>query len=114
MSISEDLANAEGIKTFLLHIIFMLLMTVIVAFSIRIIGILLITSMLIIPAAAARQISATPILMAIFSSIIGMLSVILGIFSSIELDTPSGPTIVCASVILFILTIILSSFKKIK
>lgn len=110
MTISDDIAKAEGLKTLYLKILLTFLMTLVVALSIRIFGILLITSMLIIPAASARQISKSPSSMALFSVIFGIISVVIGILLSIYLDSPSGPTIVAFAVIIFT---ILSIIKKI-
>ena len=78
MTIHEDLAKAEGVNTFRAQLILMFLMTIVVAFSVRIVGILLITSMLIIPAATARQLARTPESMAVIASLIGVLAVVLG------------------------------------
>lgn len=101
MTIHEDLARAENVRTFFTHLLLMLLMTIVVAVSIRTVGILLITSMLIIPAATARQLVRSPEAMAFTASLIGIAAVLIGIFGSIELDTPSGPSIVVATAALF-------------
>lgn len=103
MTIHEDLARAEGVNTFRTQLILMFLMTIVVAFSVRIVGILLITSMLIIPAATARQLAKTPESMAIIASLLGVLAVLLGIFGSMQFDTPSGPSIVTAASLLFVI-----------
>ena len=58
--------------------------------------------MLIIPAATARQLVRSPELMALTASFLGAISVFAGIFASIKLDTPSGPSIVAASALLFV------------
>jgi zinc transport system permease protein len=107
-TIHEDMAKAEGIRTFYNKLLLMFLMTIVVAISIRIVGILLITSMLIIPAATARQLSRSPEVMACIAAIIGALAVIGGIYGSIHFDTPSGPTIVTASAFMFALLFPLS------
>lgn len=101
MTINEDLAKAEGVKTFWANFLLMLLMTIVVAVSIRFVGILLITSMLIIPAATARRFSRSPESMAVISSLLGILAVIVGISGSLEFDTPSGPSIVTAAALMF-------------
>ena len=63
------------------------------------VGLLLITGMLIIPAAMARNISDSPQKMVLFSIIGGLLSVILGLFSSLEFNTSSGPSIIVAALV---------------
>ena len=109
MTIDEKLAKAEGINIVFYQLLIMLLMTVVVAVSFKIVGLLLITSLLIIPAAAARQLANSPEKMAIISSLLAVLSVAIGVYSSLYLDTPSGPSIVVASTIIFI-TISIFSF----
>ncbi len=106
MSIHPDLARVEGVNVTLLRLYFMLLMAFFVAFSIKIVGILLVTSLLIIPAATARLFSRTPEQMVILSAIIGVISVIAGISASLLWDTPSGPSIVVAALSMFFVTVI--------
>jgi len=65
---------------------------------------LLIISMLIIPAAVARRFASTPEQMAIYSSVIGMVAVGIGLFSSLQWDTPAGPTIVVVATLLFFMS----------
>ena len=113
MTIDEKLARAEGINVVVNQLLIMLLMTIVVAVSFKIVGLLLITSLLIIPAATARQLARSPELMAIISSILAVIAVILGIYSSLILDTPSGPSIVVASTLIFItIYIFYFLFKK--
>ena len=81
----------------------------IIAISIKMIGVLLITGLLIIPSAMSRNFSASPIQMMFFSIIGGILSVVIGLFCSLELNTPSGPSIIVASLMLFIISLF---FKK--
>ena len=81
-------------------------MAAIIAISIKMVGLLLITGMLIIPAAMSRNISDSPQKMVLFSIIGGLLSVIIGLFSSLEFNTPSGPSIIAASLVLFILSLL--------
>ena len=78
----------------------------IIAISIKMVGLLLITGMLIIPAAMARNISTSPQTMVIYSIIGGLLSVSLGLFTSLEFNTSSGPSIIAASLFLFILSLL--------
>ena len=86
--------------------IFTILMAAIIAISIKIVGLLLITGMLIIPAALARNISNNPIQMAFLSTIGGLLSILIGLFSSLEFNTASGPSIITAALLLFLISLI--------
>ena len=104
VTVSRELAEAEGIRAQTVEIMFLLLIAAVIAIAIKIVGVLLITSLLIIPAAAARRISITPGQMMIVSSVVGVVSVILGLLGSLNLDTPSGPSIVVAAVVCFLLS----------
>jgi len=103
-TVSRELAEAEGLNPRRAEIIFMLLIAAVIAVAIKIVGVLLITSLLIIPAATARRISLTPGQMMVASSIVGVFAVVLGLTGSLNLDTPSGPSIVVASVGLFLIS----------
>ena len=109
-TINYDLAKAEGMKPDRYNAIFTILMAAIIAISIKIVGLLLITGMLIIPAALARNISNNPIQMVFLSTIGGLLSILIGLFSSLEFNTASGPSIITAALILFCFSLI--KFKK--
>ena len=78
----------------------------IIAISIKIVGLLLITGMLIIPAATARNISSNPLQMIKISILGGLISVFIGLFSSLKFNTASGPSIITAALILFCLSLL--------
>ena len=101
-TINEDLARAENINTLRLRLLLMFLMAIVVAVSIRVVGIFLITSLLIIPAAAARQITQTPETMALAAALLGVVSVFFGIGASVEFDIPAAPAIVAVATLLFV------------
>jgi len=105
-TVNYELAEAEGLNPDRAKAVFTILMAAIIAISIKMVGLLLITGMLIIPAAMARNISDTPQKMVLFSIIGGLLSVIIGLFSSLEFNTASGPSIITASLILFVLSLL--------
>lgn len=101
MTIHADLAAAEGVNLDRTRLLFMLMIALIIAVSMKIIGVLLITSLLIIPAAAARQFVRTPEQMAVVAAVIGCASVFGGLWSSLRWDTPSGPSIVVVAALIF-------------
>ena len=105
-TVNYELAEAEGMKPERVNAIFTILMAAIIAISIKMVGLLLITGMLIIPAAMARNISNNPKQMVLFSIIGGLLSVVMGLFGSLQINSPSGPSIITAGLILFILSLI--------
>ena len=102
MTIHEELAKVEGLQVDKLRLILMLLFSIVIAVAMKIVGVLLITAMLIIPAATARRISNTPEMMALNASVLGMLSVGLGLTLSYYTDTPAGPSVVVSAFVLFI------------
>jgi zinc transport system permease protein len=106
VTVSADLANSEGVNGALANLIFMLLLAVIVAISMKITGVLLITAMLIIPAATARRFASGPEQMAVIAALCGVAAVLAGLFGSLEFDTPSGPSIVVAALALFVLSLL--------
>ena len=91
----------------------MLLMSLSVALLMRITGALLMTSLLIIPAATARQLARSPKQMMVYAVLISILAIICGIFISSIFDTPTTPTIVCASVTIFMILLPFQIHKKI-
>ncbi len=105
--VHEELAAVEGVPVAWVRLLFMLMVALVIAVAMKIVGILLITSMLIIPAATARSFARTPEQMAIFASLIGGMAVALGLYMSWEWDTPSGPSVVVAATGLFIITFII-------
>ncbi len=100
----EELARAEGVPTFAVRLVFMLLIAFVIAIAMKLIGILLITSMLIIPAAAARRFSRTPEQMAGLAILAGVSSVGIGLWASMQWNLPAGPSVVVAAAALFLLS----------
>ena len=104
-TVNYEIAEAEGMKPERVNTIFTILLAALIAISIKMVGLLLITGMLIIPAAMARNLSNNPKQMVILSVIGGLLSVFIGLYASFEINTASGPTIVTVALILFILSL---------
>ena len=108
ITIDEELAQVEGIRFKTVRIAFMLIIALEIAVAMKVVGVLLITALLIIPAATARIFSKTPEQMAFLASLVGCLAVILGLASSWYIDTPAGPSIVLSAGLLFLISL----FKK--
>ena len=113
-TVNYDLAAAEGMKPDRSNIIFTLLLAGVIAISIKMIGVLLITGLLLIPPAMSRNVSNNPKQMLVFSIIGGILSVIIGLFCSLEFNTASGPTIISVALALFILSLLFTLNKVTK
>ena len=109
-TVNYELAEAEGMKPERVKAIFTILLAALIAISIKMVGLLLITGMLIIPAAMARNLSENPKQMVILSIVGGLLSVCIGLYASFEINTSSGPSIISIALLLFILS--LTKIKK--
>ena len=101
-TLNSDLATAAGFDPRRERLILTLALAILVAVAIKVIGALLITAMLIIPAAAARPFSRTPEAMAGVAATIGVLSVLGGLGVSVQWDTPTGPSIVAFASVVFV------------
>jgi len=108
MTLSEDLARAEGVDTLRLHYIIMGLMTLIVALAMKIAGVLFITSLLIIPAATARQLSRTPQQMARLAVLFALIAVSGGFGLTQQADIPLGASIAGCLSLLFVLSLFIA------
>jgi len=102
IAIDEDLAKVEAYPVAKLQLLLMLLIAMVVALSMKLVGILLITALLIIPAATARRITSSPEAMAVVAAVLGAVSVLLGLLLSALFDLPAGPAIVLTAALGFL------------
>lgn len=103
-SLNEELAMAAGIDPKVERLVLSLALAVLVALSIRVVGSLLISAMLIVPAAAARGLSRSPERMVGNATLIAALAVMGGLWASLHLDTPAGPSIIAAAAAIFMVS----------
>lgn len=101
LTLNRELAFAEGVPVQRVERQFILLLSLVIALSIKLVGVLLITSLLILPPAAARHLSRTPEQMLTGSIVIALISVLGGLTLSWQLDWPTGPAIVVVATVLF-------------
>ena len=111
-TVAPDVAAAEGLHPQRARLAFMLMLAAVIAIAMKIVGILLITALLIIPAAAARRFAATPETMALMAAGIGALAVVTGLAAAVQADTPAGPTIVVAALSLFLAGLLLPGRRE--
>jgi len=104
-AVSGELAQAEGVAVGAVQAGFLMKVALEETHGMKIVGILLIVSLLIIPAAAARQLARSPEQMALLAALAGALAVALGLAASLAWDTPAGPSIVVAAALLFFLSL---------
>jgi zinc transport system permease protein len=102
LTLNEELATAEGLNKVFYELLFMFLIALAVSVSVRIVGVLLITSLLIMPPAIARSFSKSPLIMIISSVAVSVITVLLGLYASIEFDVATGPAIVITLGIFFV------------
>ncbi|MFC1664536.1 metal ABC transporter permease [Pseudomonadota bacterium] len=115
VTVDEDLARADGVAVDAIQFIFVLLISMVIAVAMQIVGIMLIVSMFIIPAATSRRLTHSPETMAIVAAVVGIVSVLTGISASFQWDTPAGPSIVIAASLLFCLSVVVPlSLRRIK
>ena len=101
LTVHEDLARVEGVPVTLVELLFMVLMAVLIAGAMKVVGVLLTTALLIVPAAAARPFARTPEVMAAAGAAAGAAAVAAGLAGAVALDVPAGPAIVVAALVLF-------------
>jgi zinc transport system permease protein len=101
-TLSLDLSAAAGDRPVRERLALTLALAVLVAVALKVVGALLITAMLIIPAAAARALTRSPEAMAAVASLIGAGAALAGLQASYRWDSPTGPTIVVVAVAAFL------------
>lgn len=108
ISVNEELARVDGIAVEKIRFVFMILLAMVIAVALKVVGILLITALLIIPAATARIFSKSPRQMVLLSVLMAIVAVVLGLYSSLRWDFPTGPAIVVSASCLFFVSRIFS------
>ena len=111
-TLNEELAFAEGSHPGRYRLLLGLLLALLIALAMKIVGALLITAMLIIPAAAARPLARTPEGMAGLAAVVGVVAVVIGLRASLAFDTPTGPSIVVATMFGFLATNALGRHRR--
>lgn len=107
ITINQDIARAEGISIKFYNTIFIVLLTTFIMISVKALGALLLTALLIIPSISARLISNTPYKMSVYTGLICFISSNIGMYTSFLFDTTTGATIVIISSIVFIVIYII-------
>lgn len=105
LSAQEDLAHVCGVPVRRLNYFFVGILTLTVSASIRLLGVMLVTALIVIPAAAARNVSRNLRQQILFSLIVGVISGVGGVVLSYRFDLPAGPTVVITAIALFVATL---------
>jgi ABC-type Mn2+/Zn2+ transport system permease subunit len=104
--ISEELAVSKGIDVSKINLLYLLLVSVIVAVGIKIVGTLLVGFLVIVPAAAAKNLSSDLFKYAVLSAVFGAVSAFAGILTSSFLNLPTGPLVVISGVVIFVASVL--------
>ncbi len=111
ITVNQDLAAVEGVPVNRTRLLLIITLSMVIAIGMTIVGILLVVSMVVIPATAARRLARTPGQMIIIAIVIGCFAVISGLYSSLTLDIPAGPAIVVGAGLIFFLVHLMPSKK---
>lgn len=111
-TLNPEIARASGLNPYREQFYINIVLAALVAVAIKVVGALLVTAMLIIPAAGARPISKSPEGMAAAAVLIASGSVLIGLWMSNLVNSPAGPTIVVAAAALFSLSMLLSAARN--
>lgn len=111
-TLNPDFAQASGVDPRKERFYLTIALAVVVAVAIEVVGALLITALLVIPAAAARPLGDSPERMAFAAVGIGVLAALLGLLAAMQFGTPAGPSIVCAAASLFAVTTVIDLRRR--
>tara|TARA_Y100000768_G_C23651442_1_gene528781 strand:- start:10 stop:654 length:645 start_codon:yes stop_codon:yes gene_type:complete len=111
-TIDKDIAQVEGYPVRCADTGFILLLALLVALALKVVGALLITALLVIPAATARQMARSPEQMIIYAAAVGLLGVSGGLWTSVWFDIATGPAMVCLCAGLFFISVLISNFGQ--
>jgi ABC-type Mn2+/Zn2+ transport system permease subunit len=107
--VQEDLARIAGVNIRRLNYLFVLLIALVIALLLQQLGALLISGLIVIPAAASRMISSSFRQMLVMAAVFGVFAGVIGIMASAQFDLPTGPTIVLANVALLVAAMVLGA-----
>ncbi|WP_392565782.1 zinc ABC transporter permease subunit ZnuB [Utexia brackfieldae] len=107
ITVSEELAFVNGINTKQTKLCLILLIAITIGLSMKFVGALIITSLLIMPAATAKYYANTPEKMAFIAVLFGMIAICGGLLLSVYYNTPTGPSVVVVSGICFLITLLI-------
>jgi zinc transport system permease protein len=108
---NEELAKVSGVRVELMNTLFMVSLAISIVISIRIVGIILVSALLVIPGATARLFAKGLLSMLLLSCLAGIVSVISGLLISYEYDIAPGASIVLASASIFFLSLLIKRKK---
>lgn len=112
VAIDRTIAHVEGVDVARTEKLLVIMLAAVIAFAIKLVGVLLITALLIMPAAAARYLARSPLQMAAIASGVGVFSVTAGLFGALAMDAPTGPLMVVIAALCFLFCGALAGLRK--
>jgi ABC-type Mn2+/Zn2+ transport system permease subunit len=112
ITFDPEMARVSGLPATALYVLLLSLMALTIVLSIKVVGIILVSALIVIPAAAAYQLTEDFWPMMILAVIIGNISALSGLFLSYELDTASGATMVLTATLVFLLSALWSPRRR--
>lgn len=112
LAINRDLARVHGVRVTMYEFIFMAFLALTVAIGIKLVGVILVGALIIMPAATAKNLSRSYLGMLLASIVMAVVGVITGLYGSVWLASPSGPTIVLVMAVLFAFSLAIRSLKR--
>ncbi|HTD87854.1 MAG TPA: metal ABC transporter permease [Candidatus Binatia bacterium] len=106
ITVHEDLAHVSGVPVRFMNFLFIVVLTLTVAVTIRLLGIILVTALIVVPPAAARNLSRNLRQQIVLSFVFGLLGALGGTGLSYQLNLPCGPAIVMTCIVLFIISLL--------
>lgn len=110
----EEAAKLAGVNTSLINIFFSVMIAVTITISMRVVGILLVSSLIVLPVASSLQVARSFKHALFLSNLFGIMSVITGLFISFYMDIAPGGAIIMVSILLLILVLIFKLLRKLK
>ena len=112
ITFNEALARSQGIAVPRYELLFLLMLAAVIAISIKLVGIILITAMIVIPAATAQNLTRSMSSMIGVSVAVSLIAVLVGMLSSALLSLPSGPTVVLVGATLFAASFLVARLRS--
>jgi len=106
VTISRDLAFIKGISIEKTNALLIFLMALTIGLAMKFVGALIITALLIIPAATARRFAHSPLNMVFIAILLSIMAITGGLALSVYFDTPTGPSVVCCATVLFLISLL--------
>ncbi len=114
VTISEELAVSRGVDVAKINLVYLLLVSLVVAIGVSVVGTLLVGALVVIPAVAAKVVSPNLSKYALLSSVFGLISASAGVISASYMNLPAGPLAILSGLTLFVVCLAAKKFAIVK